>query len=176
MQHPWHDLSFGENAPEVLQAVIEIPAQSKGKFELDKESGMLKMDRVLFSSMHYPANYGFVPKTLCEDKDPIDVLVLSQVEIPHMCLVEARIVGVMHMEDGGENDDKLIAVADDDPRFEQVNDLHDLPEHMLAELKNFFSDYKKLEGKEVSVGDLKGKAEAIEIVKASIAMYEKEYS
>lgn len=175
MNNPWHDISFGEDAPNVLQSVIEIPAGSKGKFELEKESGMLMLDRVLYSSMRYPTNYGFVPRTLCDDKDPIDILVYSQVEIPGMCLVNARVIGVMHMVDGGEGDDKLIAVADDDPQFKHVNDIEDMPEHLLAELKAFFAEYKNLEGKEVSVGEIKNRAAAIEIINDSIEMYKANY-
>lgn len=174
MNHPWHDLSFGENAPEVLQSIIEIPDGSKGKFELEKESGMLKMDRVLYSAMRYPTNYGFVPRTYCDDKDPLDILVYSQVAIPGMCLVDARVIGVMHMEDGGEMDDKIIAVANDDPQFDHVKELSDMPQHVLDELTNFFSDYKNLEGKEVKVGELKGREDAIKIVQESIDSYKKE--
>ena len=114
MINPWHDVSIGEGAPEVITGIIEIPKGSKGKYELDKKTGMLLLDRVLFSAVHYPANYGFIPQTYCEDHDPLDILIISQIDIPSLTLVKAKVIGVMRMVDGGEADDKIIAVAADD--------------------------------------------------------------
>lgn len=175
MQNPWHDLSPGADAPHVVNAIIENNPSSKGKFELHKESGMLILDRVLFSSMRYPANYGFIPGTYCDDNDPLDILVISQVDLPFMSLVEARIVGAFEMLDRGEGDDKIIAVADKDPHFKHVQNLSDLPPHLITEIKSFFEDYKKLENKEVEVTDLFEKDKALEIVKKSIDLYKKTF-
>lgn len=170
--NPWHHLEIGENAPEKVRCVIEITNGSKGKFELDKDSGMLLLDRVLHSSMRYPTNYGFIPKTYCDDKDPLDILVYSSIDIPSMCIAEARVIGVMKMVDGGEGDDKIIAVASGDPTMKHIKDITDMPPHTLKELVNFFSDYKKLEGKSVEVDEnLQGREEAIQIVKDSIELY-----
>ena len=109
--NPWHDVHFGDKAPEIVKAIIEIPKGSKGKYEIDKESGLIKLDRALFSAVHYPANYGFIPKTYADDKDPLDILVITSLELPHLCLVEAKVIGVMRMVDQGEMDDKIIAVV-----------------------------------------------------------------
>ena len=110
-QNPWHAVAIGKKIPQFVQAIIEIPKGSKAKYELDKESGLLKLDRVLFSAVHYPANYGFIPQTYCDDKDPLDILVICSVDVEPLCLIEAKVIGVMHMIDGGEIDDKIIAVA-----------------------------------------------------------------
>ncbi|MGY6562429.1 MAG: inorganic diphosphatase [Luteibaculaceae bacterium] len=171
----WHHVSPGKNAPELLNAVIEIPKGSKGKFELDKESGLIKLDRVLFSAVHYPANYGFIPKTYCDDKDPLDILVITSIEIPPMCLVEARVIGVMRMIDQGEADDKIIAVANNDMSVKHINAIEDLPPHTTIEMRRFFEDYKKLENKDVRVEEFLGKAEALKIVKEAIALYHKTF-
>jgi inorganic pyrophosphatase len=171
--NPWHHVSYGENAPEFVTAIIEIPQGSKGKFELDKESGMLKLDRVLFSSVHYPAHYGFIPQTYCDDKDPLDVMVLTSVELPHMCLIDAKVIGVMHMIDQGEADDKIIAVANNDMSVSHIQNIEDLPPHTTIEMQRFFEDYKKLENKEVVVEKFFGKKEALEIIRESIELYNK---
>ena len=162
--HPWHDVSIGKNAPEVVNGVIEIPTQSRAKYELDKDSGMLILDRVLYSSINYPANYGFIPQTYCEDKDPLDILVYSQIAIVPMCIVSSRVIGVMRMIDGGECDDKIIAVAENDMSVAHVTDINELPPHSLREITSFFEDYKKLENKEVIVEEMLGREEAIKIV------------
>jgi inorganic pyrophosphatase len=169
--NPWHHASIGKNIPETVNGIIEIPKGSKAKYELDKDSGMLMMDRVLYSSMYYPANYGFIPQTYCDDKDPLDILVLSQIDVVPMCLVEAKIIGVMRMLDAGEADDKLIAVAAGDPSVNHFNDISELPNHFISELRNFFEDYKKLENKTVVVEDFLGKEQAHEILLASIQLY-----
>lgn len=172
----WHDVSIGEDAPNILRSVIEIPAGSRAKYELDKETGHLIMDRVLYSSMHYPANYGFIPKTYCDDGDPLDILVLSQIKIDPLCLVNARVIGVMHMVDGGESDDKIIAVAEGDMSVDHIHELSDLPQHTLDEIENFFEYYKKLENKEVSVQPFQDRAAALKVIEESIELYKKEFT
>jgi inorganic pyrophosphatase len=169
--NPWHDVSYGEQSPSIVQCIIEIPSGSKAKYELDKESGLLRLDRVLFSSVHYPANYGFIPRTYCGDKDPLDVLVISQVEVVPFCIVNAKVIGVMRMLDGGESDDKIIAVAADDISVNHYNDITDLPPHTILEVQRFFEDYKKLEKKKVVVEDFLGREEAYRIVRESIELY-----
>jgi inorganic pyrophosphatase len=169
--NPWHDVSFGDESPSIVQCIIEIPSGSKAKYELDKESGLLRLDRVLFSSVHYPANYGFIPRTYCDDKDPLDVLVISQVAVVPYCIVNAKVIGVMRMLDGGESDDKIIAVAADDISVNHYNDITDLPPHTILEVQRFFEDYKILENKEVVVEGFLGKDEAFRIVKESIELY-----
>tara|TARA_R110002049_G_scaffold161187_3_gene326658 strand:- start:81263 stop:81796 length:534 start_codon:yes stop_codon:yes gene_type:complete len=171
MMNPWHDVSVGANVPEIVTGIIEIPKNTRAKYELDKESGMLKLDRVLYSSMYYPANYGFIPQTYCDDNDPLDIVVLSQIAIEPMCLVDARVIGVMRMLDGGEMDDKIIAVAENDMSVNHIDCIDELPRHFFRELKNFFEDYKKLEKKSVVVEDFQNKEIALEIVRQSIIDY-----
>lgn len=175
MMNPWHEVNVGENAPEIVTGIIEIPKNTRAKYELDKESGMLKLDRVLYSAMYYPANYGFIPQTFCDDNDPLDIVILSQIDIEPMCLVNAKVIGVMRMLDGGEMDDKIIAVADNDMSVNHINSIDELPRHFFRELKNFFEDYKKLEHKEVIVEDFQNKEIAIEIVKQSIIDYNNKF-
>jgi len=172
----WHDVSFGENAPECVQAIIEIPKNSKAKYELDKESGLLKLDRVLFSAVHYPANYGFIPRTYCDDKDPLDILVISSVDVVPMCLIEAKVIGVMQMIDDNERDDKIIAVAKNDMSVNYINDIAELPPHTLVEVKRFFEDYKNLEKKEVVVKKFLNKEEAYKIIQESIELYNETFA
>ena len=169
--NPWHHVATGKNAPSVVNGIVEIPKGSKTKYELDKESGLLKLDRVLYSSVHYPANYGFIPQTYCGDRDPLDILVLSQVEMVPLCLVESKVIGVMQMYDQGEHDDKIIAVAAHDMSVQHYNDIDELPEHFLLELRGFFEDYKKLERKSVEVNKFLGRAEAVRVVEESITLY-----
>lgn len=169
--NPWHDVAFGEDAPAIVNGIIEIPKGSRAKYELDKDSGMLKLDRVLFSSVYYPANYGFIPKTYCDDNDPLDILILSQIDIVPMCLVSAKVIGVMRMIDGGEADDKIIAVAEGDPSVSHINDISELPEHFISEMRNFFEDYKKLEKKTVIVEEFLNRETAQEIVNKAIEDY-----
>lgn len=173
MKHAWHDLSPGDRVPQFVDAVIEIPKGSKGKFELDKKTGMIRLDRVLFSAVHYPANYGFIPRTYCEDKDPLDILVFSSIEIPPQVIVSAKVIGVMRMLDQGEADDKIIAVAENDMSVNHIDDIHQLPPHTMREMRRFFEDYKKLESKEVVVEDVQHKDRACEILMESLLLYRK---
>ncbi len=175
MINPWHDVSIGDGAPDMVTGIIEIPKGSKGKYELDKKTGMLILDRVLFSAVHYPANYGFIPRTFCEDNDPLDILIISQIDIPSMTLVKAKVIGVMRMVDGGEADDKIIAVAADDQSVNYIEDIAELPPHLMKETHRFFEDYKKLENKEVKVEDFLGKDEARKIIIDSIELYDKTF-
>ena len=173
LTNPWHKVGIGENAPERVNGIIEIPKNTRAKYELDKESGMLKLDRVLYSSMYYPANYGFIPRTYCDDNDPLDILILSQITIVPMCIVSAKEIGVMRMLDSGELDDKIIAVAEHDMSVNQINDISELPAHSLKEIKNFFEDYKKLENKSVEVDEFQNAEEAWKVVQQSQLDYEK---
>lgn len=170
--NPWHDISCGRDAPGVVNAIIEISKGSKGKFELDKDSGLIRLDRVLYSSVHYPANYGFIPQTFCDDKDPLDILVFASIEIPKMCLIDAKVIGVMRMVDSGEIDDKILAVAANDISVSHLNDISELPPHTTIEMRAFFEDYKNLEHKEVVVEEFYGREKAYEIINEAIALYE----
>ena len=171
MNNPWHKVKIGEGAPHIVNSVIEIPKNTRAKYELDKDTGLLVLDRVLYSSMYYPANYGFIPQTYCDDNDPLDILVLSQITFVPMCLVSAKVIGVMRMMDGGELDDKIIAVAENDMSVEHINDISELPEHFFKELQNFFEDYKKLEEKKVVIEKFQDAETAKEIIKQSITDY-----
>ncbi len=169
--NPWHKVPVGDEAPDVVNGIIEIPQNTRAKYELDKETGLLKMDRVIYSSMYYPHNYGFIPQTYCDDQDPLDILVLSKISIVPMCLVEAKVIGVMRMLDGGEMDDKIIAVANNDMSVQHFNDISELPAHYIKEMRNFFEDYKKLENKTVAVEDFQNAEIAKEILEQSIKDY-----
>jgi len=171
MFNPWHCVSPGDTVPEIVNGIIEIPKGTRAKYELDKESGMLRLDRVLYSSVYYPANYGFIPQTYCDDKDPLDILILSQIDVVPMCIVPAKVIGVMRMLDNGEADDKIIAVSAGDPSVSHINNIPELPLHFISELRSFFEDYKKLENKTVVVEDFLNKATAIEIIKESFVLY-----
>lgn len=175
MNNPWHEVSYGNQSPEIVNAIIEIAKGSKGKFEMDKKTGLLKLDRVLFSAVHYPANYGFIPQTYCDDGDALDILVLTSVELPPLCLIEARVIGVMRMHDQGLADDKIIGIALHDIGFEHIKQLEDLPPHTMMEVRRFFEDYKKLEKKEVLVKTILGKTQAYEIVEEGIKHYKENY-
>jgi inorganic pyrophosphatase len=175
MNNPWHDVSMGSNVPEMVNGIVEIPKGSRAKYELDKESGMLILDRVLYSSVYYPSNYGFIPKTYCDDNDPLDILIISQIEVVPMCIVQAKVIGVMRMLDNGEADDKIIAVAAHDMSVNYINDISELPPHAIKETRSFFEDYKKLENKEVVIEDFQDRAAAYEIINQSVIDYNKKF-
>ncbi|MDR3645909.1 MAG: inorganic diphosphatase [Candidatus Babeliales bacterium] len=174
--NPWHDISLGEDFPEIVNTVIEIPKGSRAKYELDKESGFLRLDRVLFSAFYYPSNYGFIPRTLGDDNDPLDILILSQVALQPLCLVEAKVIGVMRMLDQNEGDDKIIAVAAKDMSVNHINDISELPVHFINELRNFFEEYKKLENKTVKVEDFQNVKVAQKIIKQASDNYNKKFA
>ena len=174
-QHPWHQVSPGVNIPETVNAIIEIPKGSKAKYEIDKDSGLLKLDRVLFSSVMYPANYGFIPQTYCDDKDPLDILVLCSIDVFPMSIIEAKVIGVMHMVDNGEQDDKIIAVAKNDMSVNYINDLNELPPHAMTEIVRFFKDYKVLEDKNVTIEHLLGKPYAHKVITEALELYQTEF-
>jgi len=174
--HPWHQVSPGKGVPQKVTALIEISKGSKAKYEIDKESGLLKLDRVLFSAVHYPANYGFIPQTYAGDNDPLDILVISQIDFPPLTLVEATVIGVMRMIDKDEMDDKIIAVATHDISVNLINSLDSMPEYLLKEIHRFFEDYKQLEQKsKVVVNQFLGKDAAYEIILESIEAYSKKF-
>src|SRR6185503_4596069 len=169
--HPWHGVNYGEKAPRIVTAVIEIPQGSRCKYEIDKESGLLKLDRVIYSSFHYPVNYGFIPQTYGDDKDPLDILVITSLPVQPLCLMKAKVVGVMQMIDSGDADDKIIAVAANDPGVNHYNNMEELPRHFFDELRHFFEEYKKLENKTVTVEEFGDKAKALQIIDEAIKLY-----
>lgn len=174
MSHPWHDVQLPDNAPELLTAIIEVPKGSKNKYEIDKPTGLLRVDRVLFSSVTYPANYGFIPQTYCDDKDPLDILVLGQEPVHPLSIMMAKPIGVMKMIDQGEADDKIIAVHANDPEYNHYQSIEELAPHRMLEVKRFFEDYKKLENKTVLVEEFFPRKKALEIIKESMALYDAE--
>ncbi len=173
--NPWHAVSVGTQPPELVHSVIEIAKGSKVKYELDKATGLLLVDRILHSSVHYPANYGFVPQTLCDDGDPLDILVLGQEPIQPLSVLVARPIGLMRMIDSGNEDPKIIAVHVHDPEFADYQDLKELPRHRLREIERFFLDYKTLEGKTVTVEPMSTKQAALDEVIKSIDLYKNAY-
>ena len=173
MAHPWHDVRLPDDVEAWFPVFIEIPMGSKVKYELDKRTGLLRVDRVLYSAVHYPANYGFVPRTYCDDDDPLDVLVLGE-EVAPGVLLRAKAIGVMRMRDDKVIDDKVIAVHVDDPSYADYTSIKDLAPHRLRELQRFFMDYKTLEGKSVEVDEPLGPAEALDILREAIEFYARE--
>jgi inorganic pyrophosphatase len=172
--HPWHDVELPRFVEDDVPAIIEIPTGSKVKYELDKRSGLLLVDRILFSAVHYPANYGFIPRTYCEDGDPLDVLVLCQETIQPLAIMRAKIIGVMKMRDDKGEDDKLIAVHSDDPTYADYSDVSEIPAHRLRELKRFFEDYKALEHKKVLVSEPEGRSAGLQVLRDAIRLYDRE--
>jgi inorganic pyrophosphatase len=169
--HAWHDLTPGENVPRELYAVVEIPLGSNVKYELHKESGLLKLDRMLYSAVYYPANYGFIPQTLAEDDDPLDVLVLCQEAVAPLTIVHSRTIGLMSMVDTGKADHKIIAVAIGDPEFSSYHEAAEMPPHRLLMVRRFFQDYKQLEGKAVEVDKIQPAAAAYPIIEDALRRY-----
>lgn len=169
--HAWHDVTPGEQLPRVFTVVVEIPMGSSVKYELDKETGMLKLDRILYSAVYYPANYGFIPQTLAEDDDPLDVLVLCQEPVAPLTLVSARAIGIMTMVDSGKRDHKVLAVALNDPEYNGFQEAAELPAHRLTMLRRFFQDYKTLEGKAVEVDEMESHAAALPIIEEALVRY-----
>ncbi len=176
MPHPWHDIPIGDDAPETFTVVIEIPQGSKVKYELDKPTGLLRVDRVLYSSVIYPSNYGFIPRTYGDDNDPLDVLVLMQEPVLPLSLLDVRPIGMMEMIDQGQVDEKIICVHLDDPAFNRYYHIWELPDHRLLEVRRFFLDYKLLEEKEVEVQDFLGPDKARAVVKRAMERYGEEFS
>ncbi|WP_437188412.1 inorganic diphosphatase [Planctomicrobium sp. SH668] len=171
MTHCWHDVTPGELLPREFTAVIEIPMGSSVKYELDKKTGLLKVDRVLYSAVYYPANYGFIPQTYAEDDDPLDVLVMCQEPVAPLTLVEARVIGLMTMVDGGKKDHKILAVAKYDPEYNDCEQFDELPAHRLSMVRRFFQDYKMLEGKTVEVDEFQPVSAAIPIIESALEAY-----
>jgi inorganic pyrophosphatase len=170
--HPWHDVKTSPQSPEEVLALIEIPKGSKVKYELDKESGLLRVDRILFSSVHYPANYGFIPQTYCGDRDPLDILVLGQEPVASLSIMRATPIGVMKMLDQDEEDDKIIAVHSDDPEYSHYQDISDLPPHRMKEVRRFFEDYKLLEGKTVKIESFLQRSVALTVIQDAVNLYQ----
>jgi inorganic pyrophosphatase len=169
--HPWHVIPTGSNPPEEVTAVIEIPTNERNKYELDKELGVFRLDRVLYSAVHYPGDYGFLPRTLGDDGDPLDVLVLMTIPVFTGCLVPARPVGLFHLVDRGAADEKVLAVPIGDPYSDGLNDLGDIPPHYLKEIEHFFQVYKDLEGTRTVTRGFEGAAAAREAIVRSMAAY-----
>ncbi len=176
LSHPWHDISSGDESPRIVNAIIEIPRDSQLKYELDKETGILKLDRFLYSAVYYPGDYGFIPQTLWEDGDPMDIIILTNKPVYPLTLVRARVIGVIRMIDAKELDDKIIGVYDSDPRHSEYKSLKDIPRHVIAELKHFFETYKELQfqGEKVSVPEILDREDAWKDIEISEKKY-KEY-
>lgn len=165
--NPWKDIKIGKDAPKIVNAVVEIPFGSRNKYELDKETGMIKLDRVIYSSVLYPGDYGFIPQTLWEDDDPLDVLILTRFPSYPLTIIEVRPIGLLNMVDENERDDKIIAVPTGDPFYNNIQSLKDLEEHILKEIRNFFEIYKDLQGKQVNVERLLDRDDAYKTIEFS---------
>jgi len=171
----WHDIAKDRITPEDFIACIEISKGSKSKYELDKDTGRLLLDRVLYTSTHYPANYGFLPRTLAEDNDPLDVLVLCSEALQPLCLVRCYAIGVLAMNDSGKLDEKIIAIPFADPSYNEYKDITDIPKHVFNEMKHFYRVYKELEGKKTAVDEVYDRKKAISIIKRSLEKYTEVY-
>ena len=174
MIHAWHDVTPGGDIPHEFNTVIEIPFGSSVKYELDKDSGLIKLDRVLYSAVYYPANYGFIPQTLAEDDDPLDVLVLCQEAVAPLTIIHARAIGLMTMIDAGKKDHKIISAATGDPEFSAYHDARDMPAHRMLMLRRFFQDYKQLEGKAVEVDEVTPVETAYPVLEDALARYSRQ--
>ncbi len=171
MSHSWHDISPGEHVPKEFNSVVEIPLGSSVKYELDKKTGLIRMDRPLYSAVYYPANYGFIPQSLAEDDDPLDVLVLAQDAVAPLTILPARAIGLMTMIDAGKKDHKIIAIATGDPEFNSYHQVSELPQHRRLVLRRFFQDYKKLENKAVEVEDIAPVEMAYPVIEDALNRY-----
>ncbi len=169
----WHDIPSDRISPEDFYAVVEIERGSKKKYELDKQTGLLMLDRILYTSTHYPANYGFIPRTYADDGDPLDVLILTNEVIDPLVLVRCYPIGVINMIDNGKNDEKIIAIPFEDPNYNSYKDISELPSHIFEEMRHFFSVYKQLEGKTTAVDDMMDHNTALKIIADCIDNYEK---
>lgn len=172
--NPWHDvdLEFDEDG---LNCLIEIPAGSKIKYEIDKKTGLLKVDRILYSSVHYPCNYGLFPQTFCDDGDPLDVLVIGQLPVLPSSIMRVRPIGVVRMIDQGEGDDKIISVHADDPEYNHIRSIREIAPHKINEIRRFFESYKELEKKSVEINGIDDEKAAIEVIKESIKFYQRKF-
>ena len=175
MSNIWHNISPKRISPEDFICVIEIPKGSKKKYELDKETGLMMLDRILYTSTHYPANYGFIPRTYGDDGDPLDVLLICAESIEPMTLVRAYPIGVISMIDNGRHDEKIIAIPFNDPNYNHYRNIEELPHHIFEEMRHFFTVYKNLEGKETDVNEVGPRNEAISIIKDAIENYIQEF-
>ncbi|HWA55661.1 MAG TPA: inorganic diphosphatase [Gemmatimonadales bacterium] len=173
--HPWHDIPTGREPPSVVNAIVEIPTNERNKFELDKDLGIFRLDRVLHSAVHYPGDYGFLPQTLGDDGDPLDVLVLMTIPVFPGCLVECRPIGLFHLIDRGKADEKVLAVPLGDPYSEEIHELADVPQHTLKEIEHFFQVYKDLEGVTTRTRGFEGAAEAREAITHAMQLYRKKF-
>ena len=174
--HPWHDLSPGDGAPDEVRAFIEVPKGSQLKYELDKESGFIMLDRVLYSAVHYPGDYGFIPQTCSDDGDPTDVVIVSNFPVHPSTIVSVRPIGIVEMVDADERDEKIVAVHARDPRFDRYQDLEDMGEHQVLEVRHFFETYKQLQGKDVEIKGIHGKQAAHEAINQAIRKYKEEFN
>lgn len=172
----WHDISPERISPEDFFSVIEIPKGAKTKYEMDKETGLLRLDRILYTSTHYPHNYGFIPRTYAQDNDPLDVLVLCSQIINPMALVHCYPIGVFIMEDNGDRDEKIIAIPFDDPNYNTYRSIFELPDHIHKEMRHFFAVYKALEGGQVHTGEVFDAVEAKKIIKDSMSRYDENFN
>jgi inorganic pyrophosphatase len=173
--HPWHDLPTGSDPPRVVNAIIEIPTNERNKYELDKEYGIFRLDRVLHSAVHYPGDYGFLPRTLGDDGDPLDVLVITTIPVFVGCLIECRPIGLFHLIDRGKADEKVLAVPVSDPYSAEIHQLADVPPHSLKEIEHFFQVYKDLEGVATRTRGFEGAAEAREAIAHAMRLYRKQF-
>ncbi|MFZ2299774.1 MAG: inorganic diphosphatase [Candidatus Moraniibacteriota bacterium] len=171
----WHEISAGDDAPDIINVIIECPKGSKNKYEIDKENGLIKLDRAMKTSQDYPFDYGFVPQSFWDDGDALDVVLLATYPLAPGILVEARPIGIMTMVDCGDSDDKIIAVPKSDPRFDEIKNLGDVNPHTLKEMRHFFETYKAIEGKKVVVKGFKKKQDALVAIKRGLKMYKEKY-
>jgi len=175
VKHPWHEIDPGKKSPQEVTAFIEVPKNSILKYELDKETGHIRLDRVLYSAVHYPGDYGFIPKTLSEDGDPLDIIIISNYPVAPGVLVTARPIGVIQMIDDNEKDEKIIAVHSTDPRMDKRKEVKDFSEHVILEIRHFFETYKELQGKKPTIIGIKGKKEAEKEILKAIKKYKETF-